>query len=184
MHSGSVSCLSGTSCIITDAIENSVYNLSAVAVSEYGVSNWSDVFSLGLRESIIFQCYAFFLPPVYSNVSSYELIVDEGTGNAILNVTLSNCIEGFSGRLLVINYGPCSSDLSMSLTSSDIENGSVVFVFHNIDPQVEYCFEFEVVGKEISDASPGKHLLSTNFNITSLSHFVNKKNPKKTEIDS
>ena len=60
MHSGSVSCLSGTSCIITDAIENSVYNLSAVAVSEYGVSNWSDVFSLGISESIIFQCYAFF----------------------------------------------------------------------------------------------------------------------------
>ena len=96
---------------------------------------------------------------MYSNVSSYELIVDEGTDNAILNVTLSNCIEGFSGRLLVISYGPCSSDLSMSLTSSDdTENGSVVFVFHNIDPQVEYCFEFEVVGKEISDASSGKHL--------------------------
>ena len=48
VHSGSVSCLSGTSCIITDAIENSVYNLSAVAVSEYGVSNWSDVLSLGI----------------------------------------------------------------------------------------------------------------------------------------
>ena len=101
-----------------------------------------------------------FLPPVYSNVSSYELIVDEGTGNAILNVTLSNCIEGFSGRLLVISYCPCSSDLSVSLTSSDIENRSVVFVLHNIDPQVEYCFEFEVVEKEASNASSGKHNLS------------------------
>ena len=55
MHRGSVSCLSGTSCIITDAIENSVYNLSAVAVSEYGESNWSDVLSLGILMLIMFK---------------------------------------------------------------------------------------------------------------------------------